>query len=1246
MRRHYLFFCCILLSACSTVQPYYDKSLSDWEQAQMPSSDSLRHTVFLIGDAGAPQANPLEPTLQLLQQQLDSASKKSTVVFLGDNIYPEGMPKKKDDSRADAEQKLTTQLSILDNFKGRITFIPGNHDWQKGKKDGLEYIKRQERFVEKYLDDKDVFLPANGCPGPEVVKLGKHAVMLVIDTQWWLHRHEKSKGDVEGCDLVYDELQFIVQVKEALKSNKNKKILVVGHHPLMSNGSHNGYYPLKSHLFPLTAKKKNLYVPLPVVGSIFPFYRKFLGNIQDIPHPRYQALITALTEEFSNYDNIIYAAGHEHNLQYEQQGNLHHIISGSGSKTTWAAKGHGTDYVHEAKGFAKLNYYKNGTVWLEFWVPDENGGKVTFRKKVDDKDRPFILEEDDAHEHDFGDSTVTGVLGQIYHAGKLKNTILGEHYRKEWLEPTQFEVLNLHHEHGGLTPLKKGGGMQTKSLRFEGGDGHQYVIRSIQKYPISVIPKALRKTFAVSLVQDQISASYPYASLVVPTLADAGGVYHTNPRLVYVPHDPILGRFKDEFGGLLALYEERPHGDQSDQPSFGNTKEIIGTPDLLNRMHIDHDHEVDERAMLRARLLDVFIGDWDRHEDQWRWAAFKTKHGKKYRPIPRDRDQVFHRFDGLVPSLANRKWGLRKFQNFNYNIRDIKGLCFNARYVDRTFLTDLSLNDWMQVVDTFQAGLTDEVITEAFTHLPKNIYDISGDELVAKLKYRRDHLKETAKEYYLVLAKEVEVVGSEKEEFFKVERKKEGKTEVTVYQRGKGSNKKHKVYHRVFKDSETKEIRLYGLGGNDWFDITGEVKKGIMIRIIGGEGKDKIMDNSSVSGMKRHTRVYDTKKENELYLGKESKDFTSDKDPHINTYNRKAFAYDIIAPKLYMGFNKDDGIFIGGGAGWTHYGFRREPYASQQSIVANYAVATSAYNFKYEGDFTRVVGNLDFNLVAERWAPRFLSNYFGIGNETPNEVDDLDYYRMRFKYLSIYPALKKDNRENSKFYIGPHYTSMQVLGTSNSEHFALDSTLQRFILTEEANLTLADFEDKTYVGLKSMYELENFDDPNLPTRGYSLLLEGSYNANTDGSKSYLNLKSEFGITFTVKLPFPVTIASRVGGATNIGEYEFFQSNFIGGIKEMRGLRRNRFAGQSSFYQNNDVRIKLFNINSYIIPMRVGLLGFYDIGRVWEEDDRSDVMHNSYGGGLWFSPLNKFALVAGYAISDDDELLNVTFGFMF
>ena len=226
--------------------------------------------------------------------------------------------------------------------------------------------------------------------------------------------------------------------------------------------------------------------------------------------------------------------------------------------------------------------------------------------------------------------SATSVGSAFFKMNSSKNFWMGANYRKEWTTPIKAAVFNMSTEKGGLTPLKLGGGKQTKSLRLEDANGRQYTLRSIQKFiTAKTLPPELQSEAAEDLVADGVSASYPYSTLSIPPLADAAGVPYGKVKLVYIPDDPRLGEYQKSFANLLALFEER-------LPESVNKG--YSTDEVADKLKEDNDDNVDQHALLRARILDMFVMDFDRHEDQWQWGAIDKIKGKTYFPIPRDRD--------------------------------------------------------------------------------------------------------------------------------------------------------------------------------------------------------------------------------------------------------------------------------------------------------------------------------------------------------------------------------------------------------------------------------------------------------------------------------------------------------------------------------------------------------------------------------------------------------------------------------
>ena len=152
------------------------------------AQDQVIHRIYLIGDAGEPFENPV---LTLLKKEVEKVGDEATVVFLGDNIYPKGLPPKGHPLRGQAETAINGQIETVKSFDGNTIFIPGNHDWARGGKEGLQWLSIQEQYVEAALDSSDVWLPSRGCPGPVEVPVNDKITVIVMDTQWFLQKENK-----------------------------------------------------------------------------------------------------------------------------------------------------------------------------------------------------------------------------------------------------------------------------------------------------------------------------------------------------------------------------------------------------------------------------------------------------------------------------------------------------------------------------------------------------------------------------------------------------------------------------------------------------------------------------------------------------------------------------------------------------------------------------------------------------------------------------------------------------------------------------------------------------------------------------------------------------------------------------------------------------------------------------------------------------------------------------------------------
>ncbi len=1175
--------------------------------------------MYLIGDVGFAEPGTTPPAIKLLSKQLQEAPKKSSVIFLGNYVTPNGLaPKKKTEERNEDEARLKIQLDLVKDFKGEVFFVSGNRDWQRY---GVQGLKRTEDFIEDYLDNNDAFQPDPRCAGPKEIELNENLVLVLVNSQWWLADWEGETEINDGC-LVKNREGFMDLFQEALKGNRTKNVVIAMHHPPYSFGPHGGQYTFKQHVFPLTDLNKNLYLPLPVVGSLYPFLRGAVGQQQDLSSPDYQEMRTKMVNMARDIGQFIFASGHEHSLQYIERKGQSFIVSGAGSEKSATKPGDGAVFTYGNYGYSVLKFYDDGSSWVEFWSPKEDGetGELVFRKQVKG---PLERIEPPKQKHfpPLKDSVTVKISDYDFERNGFGQLIWGEHYRKTYATAVEVPVLNLKNFKGGVVPIKKGGGFQTNSLRLRAKNNKEYTMRSIEKDPSRTIPYPFNESFVLDILKDYFSSSHPLGALVIPRLAEAAAVYHTNPKLYYVGAQPGLENFNDDFANALYLVEERPDDEAWGEANyFGNSDEIISTSDMLEEIHTDQDKKVDEKWLVRSRLFDLMIGDWDRHDDQWRWAEMEKGDIKIYRPIPRDRDQAFSQYDGLILGIARQVAPFaRQMRPYTSPVKKPHWLSYNGREVDQTFLTELEWRDWKEAAEYIQRNVTDEVIEEAFRAWPKPIYDQDAPKVMAALKSRRDNIVNIAHKFYRFLAKEVDVVGTSKRERFEIERLNDAHTRVRVYDVTKEGEKKRLMYERTFITGETRVVNLYGLDNDDEFHLSGKVNRGIKIRIIGGLEEDEVYDESNVAGWGKKTVVYDAKDEENKIVssGEVKKRLTNN--PVLNTYDRGSrdyeYDYGLIYP--FVQANPDDRLMLGFIGNYTTYGFKKSPYSTFHKYSGVYAISTKGIQFNYEVEYINLLGRADMRLEARWQTELYAINFYGFGNETtnPEEKEGLDFNRVKQGVIRFAPSIMCRMSNSSYLSFGPVYESIEI-----------ERTPGRLIDQVADGLNPDIFQDIRFLGVQLKLDYQNVDNIVLPSRGIGIKADAGWKMQLENSeKHFPYFNAAVSAYQRIDPKAYLVFATRIGLQHRFSNnYEFYQSASLGGTGDManfRGFRRDRFIGQTAFFQNTDLRWKLFTSQNKTLPFTLGLSAGFDYGRVWLDTEDSDLWHYSYGGGIFIAPLD-------------------------
>lgn len=1197
----------------------------------MAQIDSIQQRIFLIGDAGELKGDT-HPVVDWLTKNVNWNDEKNIAIYLGDNVYPLGLPMQGEPNYEYYKKVIDYQINLVKGKKGKAFFVQGNHDWKNGKMGGWQQVLNQVNYINSQEQQNIVAQPTEGCPGPVAVELSDKVVLVMMDSQWFLYLHEKPGPGSNCSSKSLDE--FATELREIAASHPNHLLILAMHHPIHSFGVHGGDYTWREHLFPLTALKKNLYVPLPVLGSVYPITRGVFGNVQDVNHPLYQNMTSAIEQILKDHPNPIAVAGHDHSLQLIMKDSIPYIVSGSGAKISRArdrAKKGQLLFSEAQYGFALLEIHKSGKVESKFYTvqnKDLNDPAFTQElKKIDTL--PQKISQDSIPQ--LPDSVTVIANPEIKRNG-MRHFFMGNNYRKEWRTPVKVPVLDMGTEFGGLTPEKQGGGKQTKSLRVVDSTGKDWALRSIQKFPEAAIPPDLRSPFAKDVVEDGISASYPFASLSYEPLANAAGIPSIRRKLVYIPDDPRLGRFRTTFKNTLAILEER-------EPA--GVKKAYNTDELVLRLAKDNDDHVDQAAVLKARLLDNFIMDLDRHEDQWQWATRDTGKGKIYYPIPRDHDQAFYTNQGLIPELLKKPWILPEIQGFRAKAKNIKTFNKAARNFDRFFLNELDENVWRSYVDSLLMNMSDSVIITALMHQPQEIRHLHTDDIINILKKRRNYFLDDMMDYYRFISKEVTIVGTNQRELFTIDKKEDGKIEVSVHKIDKEGQQSSRIYNRLFVPDVTNELRLFGLDANDSFVVKGN-KSPIKIRMIGGSGNDHFINEGSGGNL----IVYDVRFEENKFSGDDGgfrKIVTSD--PQNNMYNRLFYKYDFINPGVAISYNVDDGVFLGAQLETTTRGFRKEPYSTRHFIRATKALQTGSYSFLYESDFTKLVGNSDLLIRADIRAPINVTNFFGLGNNTvfdKNKPGKIQYYRTRYDIVNFSALLRRQLQSWMRVTLGPTFQYFGLDKDENAGKYVTNTTENGL---DEKTL----YDRKSFAGAQVGLDINSKNNPAVPSRGFVLdagvrTLFGLNNQRYNLTQAHWDMRLFASFESKARIVY----AFRLGVGHNFNkQFDFRQAQYLSGVQNLRGYRKDRFAGRSMLYNNSEIRLKIADFNTYLFPGSFGIFVFNDVGRVWVDGEHSEDWHVGNGGGVWLSPVRRFVVTAAITRSKEEKMMPlVTFGFQF
>ncbi len=1228
----FLFFIAFFISSCATYAPQFrDKEANPI----YPSEKKIEKTFYLVGDAGLSPMGGMSDALATFQNYLKNEKKSGNyTIYLGDNIYPAGMDIEGHPRRKESENMINAQHKAVSDYKGQTIFIPGNHEWYNN---GVIGVAREENYVEALFPDEDAFRPSNGCP-LESIDVSDNIQLIVIDTQWFLEDWDKSPTINEKCDIKTRE-KFFIELQLELEKSQNKMIVFAMHHPMFTNGNHGGYFALEKHLYP-TQKK----IPLPILSSLVVQIRSQGGvSVQDRYNELYNNFMTRLQQLTKNNKRLVFVSGHDHNLQYIEKEGFHQIVSGAGSKESYAATGEDGFFSTGKQGFSVLDVFDDGSSWVRYFVKGENyEPELLFQKEV--IPAPKNLNVSNYPEIFPQEYTVPIYKQDSISEPLFFKTVWGAKYKNAYSQPVNAKVASLDTLFGGLRVIREGNEGDYNSLLLADENGNRYRMRAMEKNALQISrkvvfednsakPSEVEKTDVPSLKGQNASfyvASHPYAVMAIPDMANAINVFYTTPQLYYVPKQKRLGNYNENFGDDLYLISIEPSERSEGEGLFKYPDDVETTDDILIKLRKTGNVFVDEENYIKSRLFDMLIGDWDREPDHWQWAEYFNYYEKDvYVPIPKNRDNAFSSFDGNIFDFTRSLFnGSKQTHVYGKNLTDLRWFNKEGVILDRALLENSGRVQWKYLAKVLQDSITDAVIDKAFNRIPQEVQDESLEEIKQKLKERKKNLVDIADSYYSYLSTLQTIIGTDYDDLFEITRLPDGKTNVRSFTTINGI-KSDTLIDRTYLKNDTKELWIYGLGGKDKFTVTGNDNNLLFIRIIGGQDEDIF---SLKEG--RRVKVYDYESKPNIVEEKKGGTIRFTDIYNLNTYNFRKQIERSQGLVSAIGYNPDDGFRAALQFAYRVDNFQRNPFSQKHVINAAYFTDINSFEISYSGEFANIKDNLNLSFGARLTSPNYKVNFFGFGNETRNFQDSegYEFNRVEVQHISGNVGLLRNSNFGSFFKVQTTFDAFEV-----------NNSPTKFI--SEVNL---ENKGKTsYFGtLEGIYNYRSYDDPQNPTIGMLFDLNLGVTDNLEDTDDVFGfVKSRVGFYNTLVKNRTLVLKTTVNYQHNIGNsYQFYQASNLGGDNGLRGYREQRFTGKSFLVGSADLRYSLPKFKVGLIPLQTGIYGGTDLGRVWLPGESSKKWHNSYGGGLWIN--GSGGLNANFSIFNSTEGARVTFGLGF
>ncbi len=612
------------------------------------------------------------------------------------------------------------------------------------------------------------------------------------------------------------------------------------------------------------------------------------------------------------------------------------------------------------------------------------------------------------------------------HGGFYRWAWGGKHYSDLYYRPVTVKTASLDNLAGGLSIA--GQIPKLHALILENQQKQLYLLKPLggsssfleSKFFQDVYEREdFKGTYLNDFIREAYTVVHPYIFIAAERLAKAAQLGDSDPAIVYIAKgnecDTISdgSELKDKLVGISRLPDIRESGVIND------------TDTLLEILHKDNFVKIDQQKYIKARLFDMLIGDWNKVSENWYWIPSTDGNFTIYTPQSLERSHAFTKVDGGVffKELLNML-GVGFITNYEGNLKDVRKFNKLSYPLDIAITQSCTAADWQQQAKELKSLLADDVIDLAFSKLPQEMQNKESDLIRKNLKQRKKNLERIALEYYKYTQKTPVLTGSDKSERFAIEQDEDKNLRIRIFDKQTNTL----TFDKLYIEKYTEEIWLYGLGGDDDFEVD-KKKRNISLLLIGGKGK-----NEYKIGPGKNVSVYEYKPEKDR-LKEEVKaaKLVIPNDESALDYDYRKLKYSTVSVTPPIGlYDSDLGLNIGTSVSYTLYGFRRAPpYTRRHQVSYDYT-----NGFTYQGIFPSYDHKKSLHVAAYLGSPAYFSNFFGFGNRTSGYKDEgKKYNRVNITKYMLAPALYYNITKEQTIYTTASFEVYKVKNPSGRDRF-------------------------------------------------------------------------------------------------------------------------------------------------------------------------------------------------------------------